>query len=107
MLQSEANESAMKHSYNTFTASNGWLKSFCIRHQIKFSTLHGEGAQVCHEPIDQWLKELPTITKGYELKDIYNCDETSIFPMLCLIKVYSIILKNEWGTRFPRIDSAY
>ena len=77
--KSEANESAMKHNYNTFTVSNGWLKSFCIRHQIKFSTLHGEGAQVCNEAIDQWLQELPTIMKGYELKDIYNCDKTSIF----------------------------
>ena len=73
MLQSEANESVMKHNYNTFTVSNGWLKSFCLRHQIKFSTLHREGA------VDQWLKELPAIMKVYELRNIFNCDETSIF----------------------------
>ena len=79
MLQSEANKSATKHNYNTLTASNGWLKSFCIRYQIKFSMLHGEEAQVCNEAADQWLQELPTIMKGYELKDIYNCDETSHF----------------------------
>ena len=78
MLQSEGNESAMKQNYK-FTASNGWLKSFCIILQIKFSTLHSEGAQVCNKAIDQWLQELPTIMKGYELKDIYNCDKTSIF----------------------------
>ena len=59
MLQSEANESAMK--YNTFTASNEWLKSFCIRYQIKFSTLHSARVQVCNEARDQWLQELPTI----------------------------------------------
>ena len=41
--------------------------------------LHGEEAQVCNEAADQWLQELPTIMKGYELKDIYNCDETSHF----------------------------
>ena len=67
MLQSEANKSA---NYNTFTASNGWLKSFCLRHQIKFSTLHGEGAQVCNKARDQWLQELPSIMKGYELRHL-------------------------------------
>ena len=38
MLQSEANESALKHNYNNFTASSGWLDSFCKRHQIKFAS---------------------------------------------------------------------
>ena len=79
MLQSEANESALRHNYDKFTASNGWLKSFFARHQINFSTLHGEGAQVSHEAVDQWLAELPNITNGYDLRYIYNCDETSIF----------------------------
>ena len=79
MPQSEANESAIWHKYDKFTASNGWLKSFCVRHQIKFSTLHSEGAQVSQEAIEQWLKELPNVIKNYDLKDIYNCDETSIF----------------------------
>ena len=32
MLQSKANKIAMKHNYNNITASNGWLKSFCVRH---------------------------------------------------------------------------
>ena len=41
--------------------------------------LHGEGAQVGQDAMDQWLKELPNVTKNYDLKDIYNCDETSIF----------------------------
>ena len=69
----------MKHNYNIFTASNRWLKSFCLRHQIKFSTLHREGAQVSHEAMDQWLRELLTIMKDYELRNILNCAETSIF----------------------------
>ena len=65
MLQSEANKSALKHNYNNFTASSGWLCSFCKRHQIKFSTLHGDGAQVSEETVEQWLQELPKITQGY------------------------------------------
>ena len=79
MLQSKANEIAMKHNYNNFTASNGWLKSFCVRHQIKFSSLHDESADILSEAVQQWLQDLPKLTEGYALCDIYNCDETSIF----------------------------
>ena len=79
MLLSEANEIAMKYDCNNFTASNWWLKSFCARHQIKFSSLHGESADVSVDAVNQWMTELPKITKGYGLRGIYNCDETSIF----------------------------
>ena len=65
MLQSEANEFALKHNYNNFTASSGWLQSFCKRHQIKFSPLHGEGAQVSEDDMEQWLQELPKFIKDY------------------------------------------
>ena len=79
MLQSKANEIAMKHNYNNCTACNGWFKPFCVRHQIKFSILHGELADVSTGVVQQWLQDLPRLTEGYALCDIYNCDETSIF----------------------------
>ena len=78
MLQSEANECAMKLNKNNFTASNGWLKSFCDRHQIKSSSLHGESADVSVDAVQQWMSDLPKLTEGYELHDIFNCDKTSI-----------------------------
>ena len=77
MLQSEANECAMKLNKNNFTASNGWLKSFCGRHQIKFSSLCGESADVSVDAVQQWMSDLPKLTKGYDLCDIFNCNETS------------------------------
>ena len=67
MLQSEMNKCAMKLNYNNFTASNGWLKSFCARHRIKFSSLHGESAEVSQDAIHQLMQELPKITEGYQL----------------------------------------
>ena len=78
MLQSEANECAIKLNYNNFSVSNGWLKSFCACHQIKFSSLRGESTEVSQDAVQQWMQDLPKITEGYELRDIYNCDETSI-----------------------------
>ena len=62
-----------------FHSINGWLKSFCACHQIKFSRLHGESAQVSQDATQQWMQDLPKVTKGYELHDIYNCDEMSMF----------------------------
>ena len=79
MLQNEANEFALKHKCDNFSASNGWLKSFCVRHQIRFSLLHGENAEISADVVQKWMQELPNIIKDYQLKDIYNCDETSIF----------------------------
>ena len=88
MLQSKANESVICHNYNNFTASNGWLKSFCDRHQIRFAILHGENAEVCENAMEQWMQDLLNITKNYELWNIFNCNETSFFSKLCLRKPF-------------------
>ena len=29
--------------------------------------------------MNQWMSELPKLTEGYSMHDIFNCDETSIF----------------------------
>ena len=63
LLQSKATESAMRYGYNAFSASNGWLESFCNCHQIRMAQLHGESAEVCQETVNQWLECLPKITK--------------------------------------------
>ena len=63
-----------------FLASNGWLHSFCSRHQIKHSNLHGESAEVDQNVCKDWLENmLPGIIKGYRPSDIFNCDEAVIF----------------------------
>ena len=79
MLLSEANESAFRHNYTNFQASNGWLQKFCARHMIKMSALHGESADVSDDVVDIWKKQLPSVCNGYADRDIYNMDETAIF----------------------------
>ena len=79
MFLAEANEIALKHNYNKFSASNGWLQRFSIRHQIKFANLHGKSAEVSDEAVDQWKEKLPAICAGYHPRDIFNCDETGVF----------------------------
>ena len=52
MLKQEAQRSTMKHNRDEFLASNGWLHSFCKRHQIKHANLHGESADVNQEAVE-------------------------------------------------------
>ena len=79
MLLAEANEITVKHNYDWFTASNGWLQCFSTHHQIKFANLHGESAHVSDEAVQQWKEKLPQICAGYHPRDIFNCDKTGIF----------------------------
>ena len=102
LLQSQASEIAMKYNYDKFSASNGWLESFCDRHQIKMANLHGESAEVSDEVVHQWHLELPNITNGYTLRDIYNCDETSIFFRALPTKSYIAPEESHSGVKVSK-----
>lgn len=78
-LQRHAHIVSLELGYDSFSASNGWLESFISRHQLKLASLHGESAEVSEEACQQWMENLPSLLAGYELDDIYNCDETGIF----------------------------
>lgn len=61
-----------------FSASNGWLDSWKQRYSVKFACLSGESAAVNQNTVDDWSKRLVEMTKDYELKDIFNADETGL-----------------------------
>ena len=63
---------------DTFKGSNGWLESFRNCHNITFLTRCGESADVPNDVVDNWKQKLPAIIEGYELRDIYNMDETGL-----------------------------
>lgn len=64
---------------DAFVASSGWLDSFCKRHCISFRTLSGESAGIDHAVVRNWKQCLPHLLDGYDLKDIWNIDETGLF----------------------------
>ena len=105
MLLSEANESAFRHNYTNFQASNGWLQKFCTRHMIKMSALHGESADVSDDVVDIWKKKLPSVCNGYADRDIYNMDETAIFYRLLPNRSY--IQKGETPSGTKIIKDRY
>ncbi|CAG8716431.1 24471_t:CDS:1, partial [Gigaspora rosea] len=56
--------------------SNGWLAKFKKRNNIMHRTKHGEEASADHIAITFAIPQLRELLEGYELKDIYNMDET-------------------------------
>lgn len=42
MLKKETEEFAVKMSRNSFSATDGWLSWWKIRHNVKFKTCHGK-----------------------------------------------------------------
>ena len=43
------------------------------------STLSGEAADVSESMVDDWRRHLESVCEGYQLRDIFNADETGIF----------------------------
>lgn len=66
-------------SENDFKFLHGWLYKFKKRHSLKRIVKHGEDASVDDAVIEEALPQLREILKEYDLKDIYNMDETGLF----------------------------
>jgi hypothetical protein len=64
---------------NDFKASNGWLEAFQGRHSISMRNLCGESADMNLNTVEDWMRNVMTTIGEYDLKDIFNCDETGLF----------------------------
>lgn len=79
LIQEKALFFAKTLEVTDFKASNGWLAKFKARHQITGGKISGESACVSEESVSDWKRRLPEITKGYEQRNIFNCDESGLF----------------------------
>jgi len=59
--------------------SNGWLDKFKDRHGFRLFKSHGESGSVDNTALNESLPNLLQITDQYNLKDIFNMDETGLF----------------------------
>ncbi|CAG8727715.1 1749_t:CDS:2 [Cetraspora pellucida] len=66
-------------SENDFKFSHSWLYKFKKRHGLKQIVKHEEDASVDDAIIEEALPRLREILKEYDLKDIYNMNETGLF----------------------------
>lgn len=75
ILQEKAREFAAFFNVEKFNGSNGWLDSFKKRHKIVFREIHEDSeTEEAH-----WRLHMATMCEGYELRDVFNMDETGLF----------------------------
>lgn len=81
ILQEKARQFAKALGQNEFQGSTGWLARFKKRHRIVFKSVCGEkGAALSNEAVKEWKQNvLQDAMRGYNERDIFNCDEMALF----------------------------
>ena len=67
------------NSLDDFTATNGWFEKWKISYNLRENRVVGEAGDVPEETVDAWIERIRELIKGYELRDIWNQDETGCF----------------------------
>ena len=62
-----------------FKASSSWVIAFKRKHGIKYPPLYGEASSVSEVVVEDYKTQFNGIIEGYDPKDIFNFDETSLF----------------------------
>ena len=82
MLKEEAMEIKKclgKAEFKNFTAANGWLEKWQVSYGVRERKVNSEAGEVAEYQISAWMERLVELTRGYELTDIWNMDETGCF----------------------------
>ena len=79
IIQEKAKEFAILFDINGFSASGGWLNNFKRRNNLHTFKISGEAGSAPINEISQMRVELQEVLQEYELRDIWNCDETALF----------------------------
>jgi len=78
-------------SDDNFKASAGWLEGFKKRHHIQGYNRSGEANSAPLATLDDKRKKLYQLIQNYNLKDVFNCDETGNVGLLLNNLNYSYI----------------
>ncbi|CAI6370038.1 unnamed protein product [Macrosiphum euphorbiae] len=89
IIQAKALEVAREIECDDFKASNGWLESFKVRHNIVFKSICGESASTNLTIVNEWKSKISEIVTGYEPQNIFNADETGLFYRALPDKTFS------------------
>ncbi|KAL2630270.1 hypothetical protein R1flu_014956 [Riccia fluitans] len=65
-----------------FSASEGWLHKWKERNNVRSYKISGESGNVDLERAEQWKSTLKSLLLGYDLKNVFNMDETVFFRAL-------------------------
>ncbi|GKD45001.1 CENP-B homolog protein 2-like protein [Tanacetum coccineum] len=77
--KSKSHSKAIAEWVHNFTFSIGWLGKFKARYGIKNFRRFGESGSVEMEGMEDKLKSIRDKVDQFEMKDIFNMDETGLF----------------------------
>jgi hypothetical protein len=88
-LQGKAKQIAreVKVEGGEFSASKGWLQKWKQCNNVRSYKINEESGNVNLEHVEQWKSSLKTLLIGYDLKNVFNMDETGFFFMRCHIQL--------------------
>ena len=66
-------------SDKSFTGSTGFQWRFCKRHGIRNLAIQGEKASADSGAAEDFQHEFPSLISGYNVDQIFNCDETGLY----------------------------
>ena len=104
IIREKALDFAKELNITDFKASDGWVDRWKNRHNVLFRAISGEEMLCTEEMTASWAQtHLPTILSRYDLRDIYNADESGSFYQQLPTK--SFHLKGEWcaGRKFSKV----
>ena len=92
ILMEKARKIELKLNARDAYFSNRLLHMFKMWHGISCQTINRKSKDVLAEKFDEWLKNLPNTSDGYNQSYIYNVDENGLFIIsylqeLSLLKV--------------------
>lgn len=82
LLKEEAmniKQSLNRPELDDFKASEGWLDKWKLSHGIKEKQISGESLDVSTTTIESWMERIKELCCGYDVKDIWNMDESGCF----------------------------
>ena len=79
LMQKKALDIANQFNLLDFKASNGWLRSFLERNNIRNKAVCGEAGSVNQQLANEYMAKVNDLCEGYEPNDVFNFDETALF----------------------------
>ncbi|XP_025196277.1 tigger transposable element-derived protein 4-like [Melanaphis sacchari] len=89
IIQAKALEVAREIECDDFKASNSWLESFKVRHNLVFKSICGESTSTNLTIVNKWKSKISEIMIGYEPQNIFNAYETGLFYRALPDKTFS------------------
>jgi len=89
MIKSAALNFAKKRKQIQFKASNGWFGRLCDRFGLRSRVIQGEELSADIDAAKLFQANYHDITKDYEVRNIFNVDETGLFFKMLPDKTFS------------------